>query len=106
MGQARYRAAKPQRVDGIYFPSKKEAARYAELKLLERAGVIRDLQVHRRFDLTVGETVIGQYEADFVYWANELGVVIVEDVKGWRTEMYKWKNKHFQAQYGIMIHEV
>jgi len=36
-------------LDGITFDSRKEARRYQQLKLLERAGVIRALQVHPRF---------------------------------------------------------
>jgi hypothetical protein len=31
---------------------------------------------------------------------------VVEDVKGMRTPMYRWKKKHVEAQYGITITEV
>lgn len=39
----KYKAKKTE-YDGIMFDSKKEAQRYAELKILERAGVIKNLQ--------------------------------------------------------------
>ena len=55
------------------------------------------------FDLEVNGTQIGQYVADFVYYEN--GQEVVEDVKGVRTPLYKWKRKHFAAHYGKEIRE-
>jgi dsDNA-binding SOS-regulon protein len=54
-------------VDGISFASKKEARRYSELKLLERAGEIADLQLQPRFPLTVNGVRVCTYVADFQY---------------------------------------
>lgn len=123
--QSKYGAVKTT-VDGITFHSAKEASRYAELKLLERAGEIRRLALQPSFRLEVfgrGERgVIGLYYADFAY-EERVGVNeargrvlagahgyawrrIVEDVKGFKTPLYKWKKRHVEMQYGITIREV
>ncbi len=104
-GQARYRAAKSSFIDGVYFPSKKEAKRYGALKLMVQAGEIESLTLHPRFALCVNGVRLGYYVADSRYIDRRTGQVVVEDVKGWRTEMYLWKKKHFEAQYGIAILE-
>ena len=56
-------------IDGTEFASKLEAGRYAQLKLMERAGLIGDLETQRSFDLTVNGIVVTRYIADFVYVA-------------------------------------
>jgi len=112
--------AKRTTVDGIAFASQKEARRYQELKLLERAGEIHGLTLQPGFPLTVSAvadmrelpTKIGDYRADFIYCACRRGAkcdktrLVVEDVKGFKTPLYRWKKKHVEAQYGITIHEV
>lgn len=114
-------------VDGIQFDSKREAARYQELKLLERAGVISFLQRQAKFQLIPnqyapsnetytkgprkGQRKPGKllehecsYIADFCYIRN--GETVVEDAKGYRTEVYKIKKKLMLERYGIQIREV
>ena len=114
-------------VDGIQFDSKREAARYQELKLLERAGVISFLQRQTKFQLIPdqhapsnaiytkgprkGQRKPGKllehecsYIADFCYIRN--GETVVEDAKGYRTEVYKIKKKLMLERYGIQIREV
>lgn len=93
-------------VDGITFDSRAEARRYSELKLLERAGAIRELVLQQEYSLGVKGNTIGKYVADFVYIDNETGRRVVEDVKGVRNPLYKWKKRHMKAQYGIDILEV
>lgn len=111
-------------VDGIKFRSKREAARYGELKLLEKAGEIRAIILQPRYDLyAYGMTVadklrraaarlrgtgespppvkVGTYVADFLYLRDDTPVV--EDVKGFDTPLAKWKRKHCEQQYGITI---
>lgn len=99
-------------MDGIRFASKAEAQRYAELKLLEKAGEIRCLRVQPAFPLYVQTNVvaddpikIGTYRGDFAYETSH-GAVVVEDVKGVRTPLYQWKKRHVESQYGITITEV
>lgn len=98
--------ARAVRLDGIWFPSQKEAHRYLELKLLERAGVIQDLRLQVPFVLLpksqYGRAV--KYIADFVYTEN--GRQVVEDAKGYRTDVYKLKKRLMAELLGIEIKEV
>ena len=101
--RAKYGAV-PTVVDGVRFASKREAARYRELRLLERAGEIARLELQPRYPLSVSGETIGSYVADFRY--VRAGVEVVEDVKGVKTPMYRWKKKHLRAEYGVEIEEV
>jgi len=92
-------------IEGIKFDSKLESKRYQELKILERQGIIKNLQLQPTFELlptfkkankTYRKTT---YIADFSYWDNEQGKYIVEDVKGFRTDVYKLKKKLFEYKY-------
>ena len=93
--------------DGIWFASKREAARYAELNLLERAGEISDLKLQPSFELQPAFVHNGKrerairYVADFEY--IEKGVRIVEDVKGVGTPVFKLKRKMMLFVHGIEI---
>lgn len=97
---------------GIWFGSKWEAQRYGELLMMERADLIRDLQVHQSFGLHVrtptGDLLrVSGYEADFIYWRGER--FMVEDTKSKPTrlkEAYQIKRKWFEAEYGLTITEV
>jgi len=93
-------------VDGIMFDSKKEARRYAELKLLECAGEIGGLRIQPEYDLIVREVKIGKYRGDFSYIHTKTKEVVVEDVKGVRTPVYRLKKKLMNALFGIKIVEV
>jgi len=90
-------------VDGIKFDSKKEAARYLALKMLSMAGEVSDLKLQPKFDLIVNGTKIGFYKADFQYTKD--GKIVVEDVKGMLTPVYKLKKKMIKAIYGFDIFE-
>lgn len=110
-------------IDGIVFDSKKEGRRYQELKIMESAGLISDLQRQVKFVLipaqrekdTIGKrggVIKGKlierevaYIADFVY-RNEYGIRIVEDTKGMKTKEYIIKRKMMLWFYGIKIMEV
>lgn len=93
--------AKRTVVDGISFPSKAEAARYIELKQLRDAGEIAWFVRQPMFDLPGGV----KYYADFlIVWADK--TVTVEDVKGFKTAVYKIKKKQVEALYGVAIREV
>lgn len=108
MSYTKYRAKKVE-VDGIKFDSKKEATRYQVLKLMEQAGAIQDLELQKKFELIPsfkidGKTIRGiSYKADFCYYEN--GKFIVEDVKGYKTDVYKLKAKLFAYRYGFAIKE-
>lgn len=103
--------------DGITFDSIKEARRYSELRLLEKAGVISDLQLQSKFVLIptqrIDDKVVERecsYKADFVYLEN--GELVVEDVKGYRDPAsaayakFVIKRKLMLYVHGIRIKEV
>jgi hypothetical protein len=96
---------KTYQVDNITFHSKKEANRYLELKLLATAGEIRGLELQPKYELQPGYTHNGKkireiiYIADFDYIDNRTGKTIVEDVKGFKTEIYRIKKKLLLYKY-------
>ena len=103
---AKYGNAKVE-VDGMPFDSKREAARWRELRLLERAGEISDLRRQVRYELVPklpGERPV-DYIADFVYRDKD-GNEVVEDVKGVRTPVYVIKRKLMLWRHGVRIREV
>lgn len=99
---SKYHAIKTE-VDGFVFDSKAEARRYSELKLLEKVGEIKDLQLQPPFPVFVNGKLICHYIADFSY--HEKGKYIVEDVKGVKTPVYRLKKKLVEALYNITITE-
>ena len=91
-------------VDGIRFASQAEAHRYAELKLLLRAGEISDLKLQPKFEILPKHTDgagkkhrAAYYIGDFEYIEN--GKRVVEDVKGKPTELFRLKAKMFVQLY-------
>lgn len=93
-------------LDNITFDSKAEATRYSHLKLRERIGEITDLELQVRFPLVVNGTKVTTYVADFRYREAATGAVIVEDVKGVRTPVYRLKKKLMKAVHGIDVSEI
>jgi Protein of unknown function (DUF1064) len=91
--------AKRTTIDGIVFPSAKEAGRYAELHMLEAAGDIAQLEVDARspirYALDVNNIRVAVYRPDFRY--RERGQVICEDCKGYVTPIFRLKSKLFKA---------
>ena len=94
--------------DGIKFDSKLEAERYAQLKILERAGVIRELELQPSFDLLPSFRKNGKtwrktvYKADFRYILAKDDRIIIEDVKGSTTvitDVFRLKQKMFEYKY-------
>ena len=116
--------SKKVEVDGIVFDSKKEAKRFQELSLLEKAGTIQNLKRQVKFVLIPAqyETFLDctgrtkkklvkkclerecSYIADFVYTEN--GNTVVEDTKGFRTKDYIIKRKLLLYVHGIRIREI
>lgn len=98
--------------NGIKFDSEKEKNYYIYLKLLEKAGKIRNLKLQVSYELQPSFKLDGKtiraitYIADFVYYDNNINQTIIVDVKGMRTEVYKIKKKLFEYKYGIQINEV
>lgn len=94
-------------VDGIEFDSKKEADYYIHLKLLKKAGEIKDIGLQQRFVLQPGFEKNGvkyqpiTYIADFVITNNDgtTEVVDVKPSKTFKTQVYRIKKKMFEYKY-------
>lgn len=99
---SKYNAIKTT-VDNITFDSRAEAQRYQVLKIIERAGEIKELKLQPRFPVVINGKKICDYVADFQYIEN--GVTVVEDVKGVKTPVYQLKKKLVKALYGLDILE-
>lgn len=113
---------------GIKFDSLKECRRYSELRLLEQAGKIKDLELQKAYELIPSQyeestetytkgihkgehkkkllerAVV--YKADFSYIDCETGKYVVEDTKGFRTPEYILKRKMLLYIHGIKIKEI
>jgi hypothetical protein len=95
--------------EGRVIHSRKEAGRLDELRMMERAGVIRNLMTQVPFQLSVNGHHICDYRADFVYTVSATGVEVVEDVKSPHSRTlpdYRLKFKLFRAIFGREIREV
>lgn len=97
-------------VDGHLFMSKKESLRYRELKKLEESEKIKNLELQPKFVLQIkfvdamgnNHREIG-YVADFKYFDKKLKQIVVEDVKGMKTDIYKIKKKLLLYSYQDFI---
>lgn len=111
---SKYNAQKVS-IDGHKFDSKREAARYGELRLLEKAGEIRNLELHPRWPLAQSGIEVKirskgfpngkqcKYTADFKYLDLRTNELVVEDVKGMVTEAAKLRIAVFEALYKIKV---
>lgn len=104
----------PTVIDGIKFDSKREAARWQELRLLERAGKIVELERQVVFELAPSvqysgkrATPVLRYVADFCYFemTGALAKYVVEDSKGFRCSVYRIKRHLMKSVHGIEIRE-
>ncbi len=95
-------------LDGISFDSKKEMRHYSELRLLKKAGKIKNLVLQPKFELQKSFTdYAGKkhrpivYIADFSYIENDILTVV--DCKGIRTRDYINKSKMLLFQKPFII---
>jgi len=94
--------ARKVKLDGYTFDSKIEARRYGELKLLEKAGEVWDIEVHPRFPIFLKGKKICDVVLDFVYCC-EKKLIAYEDVKGYQTSESKLRIKLVEAYNGIKV---
>lgn len=87
-------------VNGERFDSMGEARRWQELKLLERAKLICNLERQKTFPLEVNGIHVSEYRADYVYFDVAANTHVTEDFKGVLTPEFKLKAKLFRALYG------
>lgn len=100
----KYKAVRTQASCGTWCASKREASRLSALRLLEKAGAIRNLEIQPKFPIAVNGIHCFNYVADFAYF--EGNARIVEDAKGFKTPVYRLKKRIVEAYYGIKIREV
>lgn len=100
--------ARKTTVDGITFDSKHEAEVWCELKIMQRAGIIRDLERQVRYEIIpkTDKFRATVYIADFRYYDTETEKTVVMDAKGVRTKEYALKKKLMYWRHGIEIKEV
>src|SRR5689334_2380696 len=101
---SKYGNVRTETPDGAVHASKREANRWLELLAMQKAGLISGLERQRRLKLTVAGMLICTYVADFCYVTAE-GKPVIEDAKGYRTQVYKLKAKLVKAIMGIEILE-
>jgi len=94
-------------VDNITFASYVECGRYRYLKLIERLGEIKNLTLQPKFDFTLPNVKkkLFTYIADFAY-TDKKNNQIIEDLKGFKTPIYRLKKKLIEAQHNIKITEI
>ena len=107
----RVMGAIPTEVDGIKFDSRREARRWSELQILQRAGYITDLERQVSIELLGRDDKIltptgrpMRYVADFRYYDHKLKATVIEDAKGHPTDTYKMKEAILAAM-GIKVRE-
>jgi len=96
-------------VDGITFASKKEANRYSELKIMQRAGIIKKFTLQPEFILQEGYRRKDgkairpiKYIADFKVEYPD-GHIEIEDTKGVETQLFKIKRKILECKYDLIL---
>jgi hypothetical protein len=109
MRSGKYNAKRIQ-IDGIWFASTKEGMRYLELKMMQKAGSIRHLKLQPEFVICESVILDGKkckarkYKADFYYITDD-NREVVEDCKGFKTQIYRLKRQLVKALHGIEILE-
>lgn len=101
----KYRNRRTRCALGVTHHSMREANRCNELHLMQKAGLISDLEAHPQpsYSLVVNGHKVCKYVPDFRYVEN--GALIVEDTKGVRTDAYRIKARLLRAVEGIEVRE-
>ena len=103
---------KKVKYDGYTFDSIREKNYYIKLKLLEKSGKIKELELQKEFELQPSFKLNNKtsrkitHRADFTYKTTEDDKLHVVDVKGFRTDVYRLKKKLFEYKYRIEIEEI
>lgn len=86
-------------VGDLVFPSKLEARGYQELLLLEKSGVIKDLELQKEFVIEVAEKQICIHYPDYFFTKTCSGKQVIGEAKGVATPDYRLKLKLMKALY-------
>ena len=105
---SKYSAVRTE-IDGYIFDSKREAARYQDLKLLERVGYLTHLELQPKYVVEINGKKVCTVIPDFRYLTKD-GKLVVEDAKGMRSgaayQMFRLKAKLVEALFDIRIEEI
>ena len=87
--------------EGLY-----QVSNLGRVKSLKKT-IIRNNNYKQTFTNANGKHIRAiSYVADFYYYDNKLGCYVVEDTKGFRTDVYKLKKKMFEYKYNAIIKEL
>lgn len=100
--------AKGRRVHGIWCASEAEAVRFEQLKLIEAAGELIDLEPQPSYPCVINGVKVCVYRADFRYKprclkTGHIGPEVIEDVKGMQTETFILKRKLVEALFKVKL---
>lgn len=105
-GRRKYLNKKPDAIDGIRFDSLREAEHYANLKILQSARQILDLECHPRYPIVINGEKICTVELDFRFKDVRCGTIRVQDVKGFDTALSRLKRRLVKAVHGVEVEVV
>lgn len=91
--------------ENILFASKLESQRYFFLQLAKKQNAIKDFELQVPLQITINDKKICKYICDFVIITNS-DKKLYEDVKGFKTPVYRLKKKLVEANFNIKIHEI
>lgn len=103
--RAKYGAKRIQ-IDGIWFDSKAEGARYSALKMMQTAGLINWIECHPAFPIGIKGIFICDVVLDFRYYDVKRDTIVYEDVKGKDNPLSALKRKLVEAEYSIVVEVV
>lgn len=114
-GKSHKYSAERTQLDGIWFDSKKEANRYSVLRIQEKAGLIKSLELQPKYAVTCGGVPVkirstknpnGRQvfvKLDFRYFDILSGCIVVEDAKGMDTPISRLKRALVEAEHGVQV---
>jgi len=105
---SKYKNIKAMASNGVMCASKKEASRYSTLLIMERAKLIKDLKWQVKMPVAINGLVVFTYVCDAIYWdlkIPDVPVLVYEDIKGFRTDVYRLKKRCVEAYYKTKITE-
>ena len=110
MAKNRFAVVEPERrtMDGFVFASKKEMLHYADLKMLQKAKEISNLELQPKFPVHINGNLFCTYTADFAYDTKD-GERVIEELKSSGTAKdaaYRLRKKAAEMYYGIKVNVI
>ena len=110
MAKNRFAVVEPERrtMDGFVFASKKEMLHYADLKMLQKAKEIINLELQPKFPVHINGNLFGTFTADFAY-DTKVGERVIEELKSTGTAKdaaYRLRKKAAEMYHGIKVNVI